>query len=350
MSTLENYKQQILTTFTVAENVQVPSQGFSKATLDNFNKQYSLEACDPIIKQNISSFIGNRFSNGFIYSCFFAYSYHYPLILSPDHVWLAIAQGFAKHIDNNAEELRNKFVDHKGKQTIEIDGDKYGIKTGNPNNDWPSVINEFSDEIDKRIKTNARDLIECNFSTTDKSASIASKVCLMDAMKNYFEYKVCLMCGLPQVTLLGTLQDWENIRNRTQSMGEEYELQWWTDKLLFVLDKFIESAKGNVDKTFWNSICHRSGGGSGPSYLSGWIINFLPYIGKRKNDFTKVETDDIPKGLSIAPFILDDNGHEMKYEFVGGFLGIAQMPETFALMPVIGWGVRPEKEEKKQRF
>ncbi|KAL9648544.1 hypothetical protein ABK040_012204 [Willaertia magna] len=301
-STLENYKNQILTTFTVDENVKIPTVPLGdynkcfynndKSNLELFNQQYNLEACDPVIKQNIT-------------------------YRTPDHVWLAIAQGFAKHIDNNAEELRNKFVDHEGKKTIVIDGDKYGIKTGNPYNDWPSVINEFSDEIDKRIKTNARDLIECNFSTTDKSASIASKVCLMDAMKNYFEYRVSLCCGLPQVTLLGTIQDWENIRQRTQTIGEEYSLQWWTDRLLFILDKFIDSAKGKVDKPFWNRICHRT-----------------------------VDTNDIPKGLSIAPFVLDDNGNEMKYEFVGGFLGIAQMPETLALMPVVGWGVRPEMKEQ----
>ena len=32
-----------------------------------------------------------------------AFSRHYPLTLSPDSIWLAIAQGFSHHIAENAE-------------------------------------------------------------------------------------------------------------------------------------------------------------------------------------------------------------------------------------------------------
>src|ERR1700704_3733148 len=37
-----------------------------------------------------------------------AYRGHFPLVLTPDAIWLTIAQGFARHVANNAEELRDR--------------------------------------------------------------------------------------------------------------------------------------------------------------------------------------------------------------------------------------------------
>src|SRR5262245_22062239 len=44
-----------------------------------------------------------------------AFASHFPLILSPDDIWLCIAQGFAHHVNQNAELLRERFVRHQGK-------------------------------------------------------------------------------------------------------------------------------------------------------------------------------------------------------------------------------------------
>jgi hypothetical protein len=43
-----------------------------------------------------------------------AFAEHYPLTLSPDDVWLCLAQGFALHVEANAEGLRSRFVRHQG--------------------------------------------------------------------------------------------------------------------------------------------------------------------------------------------------------------------------------------------
>ena len=57
-------------------------------------------------------------SNGFIAACEIAWAEHYPLIISPSHIWLAITQGVALHVDKNAEALREKYVMHKGKMEL----------------------------------------------------------------------------------------------------------------------------------------------------------------------------------------------------------------------------------------
>jgi hypothetical protein len=52
-----------------------------------------------------------------------AFADHRPLVLSPDAVWLTIAQGVAPHVRLHAEELRPRLVGRAGRErlTVEID-------------------------------------------------------------------------------------------------------------------------------------------------------------------------------------------------------------------------------------
>ena len=106
-----------------------------------------------------------------------AFYNHYPLKLSPDVIWLTIAQGFANHVDQNAERLRSKFVDFQGKKTLELRCVDF-VK-GSPDNDWASVFPAFSRMIASSIGQNTVDLIECNFSTTGPVERIVSHITLM---------------------------------------------------------------------------------------------------------------------------------------------------------------------------
>jgi len=47
-----------------------------------------------------------------------AYDLHYPVVLSPDHIWLLISQSLAAHVNKNSSKLRSKFVAFEGRQTI----------------------------------------------------------------------------------------------------------------------------------------------------------------------------------------------------------------------------------------
>jgi hypothetical protein len=47
-----------------------------------------------------------------------AFSQHRPLVLSPDSIWLAIEQGFAHHVAENAEALRHRLVRHEGSRKL----------------------------------------------------------------------------------------------------------------------------------------------------------------------------------------------------------------------------------------
>jgi hypothetical protein len=194
----------------------------------------------------------------------------------------------------------------------------------------------MSDLIDQDTKNNIREFIECDFSTTDQTSRTVSKITLMSIMKKYFGYGFQLLCGLPKVRLGGTLKDWIKIRERA-SHFLEYDVDGtmakWMPMLHNVLDRFIEtyqqaSAGGVSDelKSFWNSIVHHSGGGSGPSYLSGWILTFIPFnnrgrfiLGdKPSNGQYRIDTDDIPNGFCETPVEIDDNGKIYNCNFYSG--------------------------------
>ncbi len=58
--------------------------------------------------------------NSFISTIHSCWSNHYSLTLSPDMIWLCIAQGLAQHINKHSEKLRSKFVEHEGKKKLVV--------------------------------------------------------------------------------------------------------------------------------------------------------------------------------------------------------------------------------------
>ena len=63
-------------------------------------------------------------------------------------------------------------------------------------------------------KIDIKSLLECDFSTTTKNSLTASRIVLLDMVKAYFSYKLCTMCGIPKITLEGTLEDWEHLQEK----------------------------------------------------------------------------------------------------------------------------------------
>ena len=49
-----------------------------------------------------------------------AFMNHRPLCLTPDTIWLMLCQGVAHHINVHEEELRPRFVSHRGKLRLEV--------------------------------------------------------------------------------------------------------------------------------------------------------------------------------------------------------------------------------------
>jgi len=293
-----------------------------------------------------------------------AYARHYPMTISPDMIWLLISQGFANHINQNPEKMRNYFVDFKGKKKLGIRRDNF--RKGDENNDWQGTFEEFSEQIEDNTGVELLDLVTGNFSTTGPIEKAAFQVTLMDAMKSYFDYSISTLCGIPEITLEGTIEDWELIEAKAQELAQ-YDLEWWIDDLMPILHEFTMAASGNPDIEFWKSIYKWTTYASGSSDITGWILKFFPYKevrGKlkkfKKREFKdngqkikynlRATTRQLTSGLSQADFLWDYNGTYFKMEFVAGFVGCQQDSVTLSLRPEISWAVidkqmKPTAEE-----
>lgn len=292
--------------------------------------------------------------NGFVAALDVAFNRHVPLTLSPDDVWLCVAQGFAHHVSLHAEALRARFVRHEGKAALSVRRDDF--RKGYPDNPWPEAFAAFSDQISAHVGKK-RDLVVADFSTTGPVERAASEVVLLDAVRSYFDYQMMSLCGIPTVTLLGIVDDWRRMKTRVEALAE-FDLGWWTAALLPVMDQLIAAARGRADAEFWQSIYKLKQASGGP-YVTGWCNTLFPYVkGHRSSLVRNVAAtewergldgpfgggptpDGIPVGLSRAPFVWNHLGTEYAMEFVGGFLGV--MPaEGGSVRPCIGWAVCDE--------
>jgi hypothetical protein len=176
----------------------------------------------------------------------------------------------------NAEELRPRFVAHAGKVRLEVRRDEF-IK-GSPANDWSDVFGEFSGQIRKHLGDATYDLLLPRFSTTGATEIAVAQVVLLDAMQSYFEYRAMTLCGIPEIVLEGTADDWQQLTRRTRHLGR-FGLTWWTSVLELVLKEFVAAVRGHANANFWRSIYKiddSSGGrismaGSLPSSRIWWV-------------------------------------------------------------------------------
>ncbi len=305
---------------------------------------------------------------------------HYPLVLSPDDVWFCLMQGFAQHMRLHSESLHQRFVGHEGKLTLVVERPDFLLGQTNP---WTEVFAAFSQQIAAHVGA-VHQQLSPSFSTTTATHRAACDVTLMDSFQGYFEYEVRAGCGIPQITLLGTKEDWAKLRAHAE-LFTQYGLERWGAALLPVLERIEATVAGDeVEATFWRSI-FRYQGGSGPAEMTGWLLVFFPYLldwstfesraveedakpqALRFNPYLEqwvdgwkhatqrtgwISTDDLqgpglpdlPSGLSSAPvkITLGNTGQTRQACFVAGMVGVAQDARSLAVRPSFGWAVTSE--------
>lgn len=320
---------------------------------------------EAVSKPMMSNIVWTRDGNQLVEAVGMSFASHYPLVLSPDSIWLTITQGLANHINRYAEVVRKRFVDHEGKAQIVIRRDSF-IK-GAPDNDWEGAFAEFSDQIKGHIGSKNHEMIVADFSTTKATERAASEVVLMDAMQSYFEYGMMTCCGIPDVELTGTVEDWERLRHKIDgwAFDGDADLKWWTDPLTIVLDTFVAAAKGDINREWWeNFYKEKSQGGSGAiTKVTGWINWFFPYTysDRRSKELVRnpkmgvrgIEYGDgltesqYPGSLSKVPFEWNYYGDCFNMELVAGITAVRQDPNSFAVAPNVGWAVRELQQTAK---
>ncbi len=321
---------------------------------DNFNIITSSYADDVLC-----GFRSNPFFKGMIE----AFAHHRPVVLSPDVIWLLISQGFAHYVNENPELMRDLIVDHDGKMSLVVETDQ-DLLTQEA--DWVSVIGGFTEQIKENTKAEIADMMQADFSTTGVNERMVSQITLMESVKTYFDYVVVYVgCGIPDITLKGTPDDWQKVLDKTMNL-KKYGLGWWVDELEPILKEFVRASKGNPDREFWMDIVKRyrpgdlRGGGCSmetPTRFDGWFLKFFPFDKKGRTPAKVTAGHDMLPEMVKVDFrylYLDRDSVTLSYytkeyemELWAGIVGMEQDTATYAFTPRIGWFVRMGKDEKQ---
>jgi len=272
-----------------------------------------------------------------------AFAEHRPLVLTPDAVWLCIGQSLATHIELHAETLRARLVRHAGQINLDVRRDDFRL--GDPNNDWPAAVDGLVAQIRDHIGGRAN-IFLADFSTTGPLDRTASQIALMGAMREYFSYSITTLCGIPEITLAGTPEDWASMRRRVDAV-REFDLGWWADILDPILGQLEATARGKIDREFWRRL-YKSEDQSGGERAFGWLNALFAYVGNPpvRNKFPTIDASDFdgcvlsdfPPGRTRVPFTWWYYGESTAMELVGGLWGVTQ-DERGALGVASGWVV-----------
>jgi len=304
--------------------------------------------------------------NGF----YTAHANHYPIRIKPDDIWLIIIQTFSTHVNTNSERLRGMFVSFEGKKEISI---KYENLVSIEQVD-KKIAEDFSIKINEELKKFLGDelinVLTPEFSTTTNDSKIVCKLTIMDAFKQFFNYKMMLCgCGIPYLILEGTAEDYRKIISKAHKL-RIYDLDWYIDRIIPHIEKMAEAKEGKIDVEHFKSIIQvkeKTEPYYRPSarepeyvkydYLEGWFLKFFGYYLKKyySREYDRFEGDTIKikdfgnlaNQMLVCPFTIEEvlTGKSFKMQYRVGFVGCDQN-ENKEVFPVMGWFVEPYKEPK----
>ena len=307
--------------------------------------------------------IFNKGKTSLIQGLVLAYKNHYPITISPDMIWILIEQGFSRFMEKYHELMRERFVTFKDKKDLKVERLAYSPYTATKEV-WDGIIKEFVQKIENNVGKDIIDNLECNFSTTTPVTQVTSQVAIMSAMKQYFTYKVLMIgCGISAITLEGSVQDWEKIKEKLEFLTKKINT-WWTKHLIPIIDNIIltknyYNTHGKLNKKlieFWKGMIRlkRKGDMYDPHMINGWIVKFIPNL---ENDiptvYEEIRENDVPDQIISCPMELTwliTLGTKVDFtcSLASGFYGMVQDKQTFNVRPVIGYAIVVEdKKESK---
>ena len=322
-----------------------------EALMEQLPKDAKLEA----YSREKGEIISPEGDNAFAAAARLAFQMEKDFVFNPNDIWLLISQGFGHYININSDNLKEKIVDFEGKMEIEVERNDF-VK-GSDANDWETAFPMFGEKVKEYIGEELYTSIVADFSNTTPTQRAASEIVLLYTMKKFFNYVLTTRCGIPRFKIEGTLEDWEKIKSKVQYL-RKFGMEEWLECVTEILNKIIDSMQGNVDKDFWNSFYKWKGSmGSGSPTVSGWILNFYPYLFRTYNGQLyinesaritwqtpkQVYDGAFPFGMCSAPFLWKYLGLNFNMKFIAGFAAIQQ--QGTYLRPCQGWAVMEEGQE-----
>ena len=352
-------------TFEVEKKLTKPNNFYQEKAIDNiFNTILKNESVE-ILMYNFN-LDDNTFYNferkSLIQGLILAYKNHYPIVVSPDMIWILILQGYCRFMEKYSEKVRQKYVNFNGKKTLKVK--KIGIFPEDASKEtWQEIIDNFIEGIKYEIGGEIISNLQSDFTTTEEVTLATSQATIMSAMKNYFNYELGMGgCGISSITLEGTIEDWEKIKTKLKFLSKkDFGLDWWFKHLIPIIDKVImtkryytkENNINNEITKFWKDmirIKEERKDFYDPFTINGWIIKFIPDLSNGEPKmFNEMKKEDIPDQIMSCPlelivYNLDRTKTIHKCRLESGFYGMSQNKKNYSVRPVIGYALLSEKK------
>ncbi|PCI29005.1 hypothetical protein COB55_02955 [Candidatus Wolfebacteria bacterium] len=295
-----------------------------------------------------------------VHQCF---SRHYPLALRPEVLMHMIVCEIATTVKMNPEHYRDLFTQSTKREDISVRHDN--LRRGDPDSPWDEALKLFRPKLEKVVPSAIMSAILPEFSTSTAEADIASLIAFMDAASPYYDYHTYTMCGISEIRMLGSVDDYERMLEASKKLSGYFSdhLGLYFKHLLSVLEALVDQARGApVDEKFWSSI-YKFKSESGTSRFNGWMSAFINYIQPATSidvavelvqkpdkvfDWTRMNEEVggcmvgldagcVPSDVSSVPFTwhyLEDN---LPMTFIGGVLGIDN--EDGYATPALSYGI-----------
>jgi hypothetical protein len=253
----------------------------------------------------------HRGTSGLIAAFALAYDHHLPLRLSLDVLWLSIVQAVSQWVNlrdhgANSEKYRSVFVAHADNINLQVEVPA-AWQVNRKLIDWAAVVSQLGAMTAEHVRGGIVEACAPQFSTTNAASAVACSIAVLDIVKTYFNYNMISKCGLGEVELAGTAEDWIALRTRAtnlqSALGEVGAvLAPWFTQLDGTLAELAATAGGRApDRRFWQHAYSKETrrGSGGGTFLSGWFLHF--FLAHEAPE-EKLHMHDLPSGFVSVPF------------------------------------------------
>lgn len=288
----------------------------------------------------------------FFQTVHYCFANHHALMISPEVLFYMVSNEIATHVKLNPEANRHLFTTSAEREIIRVEDDT--LVLGEPSQ-WNRTIPMFEEALRDRIPSDLMDVLLAKFSTSTEVTNITSLISFMDAASPYYDFRVRTKCGIPQVVLRGTPDDYTNLYMVVETLSGAFSgLEAFFNRLIPTLKKLAEQAnpENPVDNEWWTSL-YKYHSGSGSQVWNGWISDFVAHTTDAdKNlvprDFTKqswgardefgvIQVGETSTHVSNVNFLWEYLGREIPMKFVAGILDLQVVDG--ALCPALSYAV-----------
>ena len=309
--------------------------------------------------------------HGLIDAFLTSFTLHKRLVLRPDDIFFPLLDAAATHVllqgstsrasafmclsrasafmclsfHFAGEDARSIFVSHTGKKALSVNTDSFRAPGGPVNgNDWLGVLPHFRAQIIASTHHGSVEPALPSFTTTDAVTSAAFSATLMRGLQNFFEYRASTLCGIPSITLLGSEQDWSELRARFLGLAEMWMNRTpstceWAKAVDEMLAQFESARAGRVDVEWWRSIFKYNdkerGSGAEP-HITGHMTCLFPWYDDKRWVGLRSRVSEVSSGSGSVPVEWNVLGNKQNMTLWSGFAGVCMDEAQERVAPAMG--------------